>query len=64
MLVQDYEMGKSVAFDQRIQNLKEVYTSDGYKMYDFISVTIILLKFSILIIWIMVFVFFILNADF
>ncbi|KAH7659441.1 P-loop containing nucleoside triphosphate hydrolase protein [Dioscorea alata] len=33
VLVQDYEMGKSVAFDQRIQNLKEVYTSDGYKMF-------------------------------
>ncbi|CAN6195274.1 unnamed protein product [Urochloa humidicola] len=33
VLVQDYEMGTSVAFDQRIQNLKEVYTSDGYKMF-------------------------------
>ncbi|RCV10911.1 hypothetical protein SETIT_2G146100v2 [Setaria italica] len=33
VLVQDYEMGKSVAFDQRIRNLKEVYTSDGYKMF-------------------------------
>ncbi|XP_038976573.1 structural maintenance of chromosomes protein 6B isoform X4 [Phoenix dactylifera] len=33
VLVQDYEMGKSVAFDQRIQNLKEVYTSDGYRMF-------------------------------
>lgn len=32
VLVQDYEVGKSVAFDQRIPNLKEVYTSDGYKM--------------------------------
>ncbi|KAJ0962005.1 hypothetical protein J5N97_029833 [Dioscorea zingiberensis] len=33
VLVQDYEIGKSVAFDQRIQNLKEVYTSDGYRMF-------------------------------
>lgn len=33
VLVQDYEMGKSVAFDQRIQNLKDVYTSDGYRMF-------------------------------
>ncbi|XP_073004017.1 structural maintenance of chromosomes protein 6B-like isoform X3 [Typha latifolia] len=33
VLVQDYEMGKSVAFEQRIQNLKEVYTSDGYRMF-------------------------------
>ncbi|PUZ69994.1 hypothetical protein GQ55_2G181100 [Panicum hallii var. hallii] len=33
VLVRDYEVGKSVAFDKRIQNLKEVYTSDGCKMY-------------------------------
>lgn len=33
VLVKDYEMGKSVAFEQRIQNLKEVYTSDGYRMF-------------------------------
>nr|CAB3456476.1 unnamed protein product [Digitaria exilis] len=33
VLVQDYEVGKSVAFDQRIRNLKEVYTSDGFKMF-------------------------------
>ncbi|KAG6384184.1 hypothetical protein SASPL_156015 [Salvia splendens] len=32
VLVKDYEVGKTVAFDQRIPNLKEVYTSDGYKM--------------------------------
>jgi len=32
VLVQDYEAGKSVAFDKRIRNLKEVYTSDGSKM--------------------------------
>ncbi|XP_074567788.1 structural maintenance of chromosomes protein 6B-like [Curcuma longa] len=33
VLVQDYEVGKSVAFEQRIPNLKEVYTSDGYRMF-------------------------------
>lgn len=33
VLVKDYEMGKAVAFNQRILNLKEVYTSDGYKMF-------------------------------
>ncbi|KZV51907.1 structural maintenance of chromosomes protein 6B-like [Dorcoceras hygrometricum] len=33
VLVKDYAVGKSVAFDQRISNLKEVYTSDGYKMF-------------------------------
>jgi len=33
VLVRDYEVGKSVAFDKRIQNLKEVYTSDGCKMF-------------------------------
>ncbi|WOL06207.1 structural maintenance of chromosomes protein 6B-like [Canna indica] len=33
VLVQDYEVGKSVAFDQRIPNMKEVYTSDGYRMF-------------------------------
>ncbi|XP_066390025.1 structural maintenance of chromosomes protein 6B-like isoform X6 [Miscanthus floridulus] len=32
VLVRDDEMGMSVAFDQRIRNLKEVYTSDGCKM--------------------------------
>ncbi|KAK4385139.1 Structural maintenance of chromosomes protein 6B [Sesamum angolense] len=32
VLVKDYDIGKIVAFDQRISNLKEVYTSDGYKM--------------------------------
>ncbi|KAG6390860.1 hypothetical protein SASPL_148605 [Salvia splendens] len=32
VLVKDYEVGKTVAFDQRIPNLKEVYTSDGYKI--------------------------------
>jgi chromosome segregation ATPase len=33
VLVRDYEVGRSVAFDNRIQNLKDVYTSDGYKMF-------------------------------
>ncbi|KAM7504621.1 hypothetical protein LguiB_003525 [Lonicera macranthoides] len=33
VLVKDYEDGKSVAFDQRISNLKEVYTLDGYRMF-------------------------------
>ncbi|OEL37148.1 Structural maintenance of chromosomes protein 6B [Dichanthelium oligosanthes] len=33
VLVRDYEVGKSVAFDKSIRNLKEVYTSDGYKMF-------------------------------
>ncbi|ONM54057.1 Structural maintenance of chromosomes protein 6B [Zea mays] len=33
VLVRDDETGKSVAFDQRIRNLKEVYTSDGCKMF-------------------------------
>ncbi|KAG8381534.1 hypothetical protein BUALT_Bualt06G0131700 [Buddleja alternifolia] len=33
VLVKDYEIGKTVAFDQRISNLKEVYTSDGFKMF-------------------------------
>lgn len=32
VLVRDYDMGKAVAFEQRIQNLKEVHTLDGYKM--------------------------------
>ncbi|XP_078170918.1 structural maintenance of chromosomes protein 6B-like [Carex rostrata] len=32
VLVPDYEVGKSVAFEQRVKNLKEVYTSDGYKL--------------------------------
>ncbi|KAK2970262.1 hypothetical protein RJ640_001019 [Escallonia rubra] len=33
VLVKDYEVGKAVAFDQRIPNLKEVYTLDGYRMF-------------------------------
>lgn len=33
VLVKDYDDGKAVAFDQRVPNLKEVYTSDGFKMF-------------------------------
>lgn len=33
VLVSDYSVGKSVAFDRNIQNLKEVYTLEGYKMF-------------------------------
>ncbi|KAI3918712.1 hypothetical protein MKX01_042032 [Papaver californicum] len=33
VLVSNYEVGKSVAFEQRIPNLKEVFTSDGTKMF-------------------------------
>ncbi|KAL6639820.1 hypothetical protein ACP70R_022642 [Stipagrostis hirtigluma subsp. patula] len=42
VLVRDYEEGKSVAFDQRIRNLKDVYTSDGYRMFSRGSVQTIL----------------------
>ncbi|XP_052174120.1 structural maintenance of chromosomes protein 6B-like isoform X1 [Diospyros lotus] len=33
VLVRNYDVGKSVAFEQKILNLKEVYTSDGYRMF-------------------------------
>ncbi|XP_019154834.1 PREDICTED: structural maintenance of chromosomes protein 6B-like [Ipomoea nil] len=33
VLVDNYGDGKVVAFEQAIANLKEVYTSDGYKMF-------------------------------
>ncbi|KAK9665700.1 hypothetical protein RND81_14G129600 [Saponaria officinalis] len=33
VLVKDYNVGKSVAFDKRVANLKEVYTSEGVKMF-------------------------------
>ncbi|KAK8956890.1 hypothetical protein KSP39_PZI000704 [Platanthera zijinensis] len=33
VLVPSYEIGKNVAFEQRIQNLKDVYTSDGFRMF-------------------------------
>lgn len=42
VLVKDYDVGKSVAFDQRISNLKEVFTLDGYKMFSRGSVQTIL----------------------
>ncbi|KAH0465535.1 hypothetical protein IEQ34_005638 [Dendrobium chrysotoxum] len=33
VLVPNYEIGKDVAFEQRIHNMKEVYTSDGFRMF-------------------------------
>ncbi|KAG0457174.1 hypothetical protein HPP92_022331 [Vanilla planifolia] len=33
VLVQNYDMGKNVAFEPRIQHLKEVFTSDGFRMF-------------------------------
>ncbi|KAF3433163.1 hypothetical protein FNV43_RR24265 [Rhamnella rubrinervis] len=42
VLVKDYDAGKAVAFDQRISNVKEVYTLDGYKMFSRASVQTIL----------------------
>ncbi|XP_022942166.1 structural maintenance of chromosomes protein 6B-like isoform X1 [Cucurbita moschata] len=42
VLVKDYDVGKSVTFDQRIKNLKEVFTLDGYKMFSRGSVQTIL----------------------
>ncbi|KAJ7949553.1 Structural maintenance of chromosomes protein 6 [Quillaja saponaria] len=42
VLVRDYDAGKVVAFDHRVSNLKEVYTSDGYKMFSRGSVQTIL----------------------
>ncbi|KAK3132524.1 hypothetical protein QOZ80_6AG0523890 [Eleusine coracana subsp. coracana] len=42
VLAQNYEVGKSIAFDHRIRNLKEVYTSDGCKMFSRGSVQTIL----------------------
>ncbi|KAL7001725.1 Structural maintenance of chromosomes protein 6B [Sarracenia purpurea var. burkii] len=42
VLVRNYDVGKKVAFDQRIMNLKEVYTSDGYKMFSRASAQTIL----------------------
>jgi len=32
VLVKDYDVGKSVAFDERVSNLKDVYTAEGYRM--------------------------------
>ncbi|KAI4323824.1 hypothetical protein L6164_023401 [Bauhinia variegata] len=42
VLVRDYDAGRVVAFEQRISNLKEVYTSDGYKMFSRGSVQTVL----------------------
>ncbi|PIN15085.1 DNA repair protein RAD18 (SMC family protein) [Handroanthus impetiginosus] len=42
VLVKDYDVGKTVAFDKRISNLKEVYTSDGFKMFSRGSVQTVL----------------------
>uniref|UniRef100_A0A803LMC1 RecF/RecN/SMC N-terminal domain-containing protein n=1 Tax=Chenopodium quinoa TaxID=63459 RepID=A0A803LMC1_CHEQI len=42
VLVKDYDMGKTVAFEERVSNLKEVFTSDGYKMFSRGSVQTIL----------------------
>ncbi|KAL9237139.1 hypothetical protein vseg_011725 [Gypsophila vaccaria] len=33
VLVKDYDVGKAVAFEKRVSNLKEVYTSEGHKMF-------------------------------
>ncbi|CAI0380925.1 unnamed protein product [Linum tenue] len=33
VLVKDYDTAKAVAFDQRMSNVHEVYTSDGYRMF-------------------------------
>ncbi|CAN0891536.1 Structural maintenance of chromosomes protein 6B [Linum grandiflorum] len=33
VLVEDYSTGTAVAFEQRVFNLQEVYTLDGYKMF-------------------------------
>ncbi|KAK9144386.1 hypothetical protein Sjap_004289 [Stephania japonica] len=46
VLVSSYEVGKSVAFDQRIPNLKEVYTLEGYKMFSRGSVETVLPPFK------------------
>ncbi|KAK9095454.1 hypothetical protein Scep_026923 [Stephania cephalantha] len=46
VLVNNYEVGKSVAFDQRIPNLKEVYTLEGYKMFSRGSVETVLPPFK------------------
>ncbi|CAA7026945.1 unnamed protein product [Microthlaspi erraticum] len=33
VLAESYEIGKTVAFERRLENLKEVYTMDGYRMF-------------------------------
>ncbi|GMJ05949.1 structural maintenance of chromosomes 6A [Hibiscus trionum] len=42
VLVKDYNMGRTVAFDQRIQNVLEVFTLDGFKMFSRGSVQTVL----------------------
>ncbi|CAN6460828.1 unnamed protein product [Victoria cruziana] len=42
VLVQGYDVGKSVAFEQKIPNLKEVYTVEGCRMFQRGSVQTIL----------------------
>ncbi|KAM1231846.1 hypothetical protein ACFX13_042478 [Malus domestica] len=42
VLVRDYDVGKTVAFDQRISNLKEVVTLDGSRMFSRGSVQTVL----------------------
>ncbi|XP_024637868.1 structural maintenance of chromosomes protein 6A isoform X2 [Medicago truncatula] len=42
VLVNDYGIGKVIAFEKRIQNLKEVFTVEGYKMFSRGSVETIL----------------------
>lgn len=32
VLVKDYDTGKAVTFEERVSNLKEVYTCDGFRM--------------------------------
>ncbi|TYJ06143.1 hypothetical protein E1A91_A12G213500v1 [Gossypium mustelinum] len=42
VLVKDYNMGRAVAFDQRIPNMLEVFTLDGFKMFSRGSVQTVL----------------------
>ncbi|PSS33185.1 Structural maintenance of chromosomes protein like [Actinidia chinensis var. chinensis] len=42
VLVRNYDVGKTVAFDQKILNLKEVFTSEGYRMFSRASAQTIL----------------------
>ncbi|CAO2839084.1 unnamed protein product [Amaranthus hypochondriacus] len=42
VLVKDYETAKTVAFEDRVSNLKEVYTAEGYRMFSRGSVQTVL----------------------
>ncbi|CAB4271219.1 unnamed protein product [Prunus armeniaca] len=42
VLVRDYDAGKAIVFDQRVSNLKEVYTLDGSRMFSRGSVQTVL----------------------